>query len=306
MGILKALNTSELLYLKPVHIFGRDPAVADVVLQGQSCSRMHCVIRWQSGLWQLVDESKNGCFINEQRVEKGRSTTLNQGDIFSAGSEPSARWVVESDGPPQPLLISLDGQEVIPLQTLNILPNEESPECQIVQQGHDWFFEQGHDYHPISEGFQLMIGDREWVFRSNQILDETELGARVGQGTPGLIFDVSRNEEHINLIFESNNVQFDLDHKSYHYLLLEMARYFAADTSDDLKQRGWMSNDLLLHNLQIDINHLNIQIYRARQALRVCSSYWGQNLIERRRGEIRLHPCHILIRKESDTIRYEP
>ncbi len=293
------MHSQSLICLKPVHIFGRDPNIADFVLKKDSFSRMHCVFRWQNGSWFLTDESKNGCYINGDRIEQGRSMRLNKGDVFSIGNEREDQWVLTNDERPKPVLVSSDNDDYMELQTLNILPNEKQPECQILQKGQEWIFEKEHDFFPIAEGFQFSLNNNSWTFYPNHLLDETEFRGRVGEKPPNLTFNVSRNEEHIQLIFEFTVGVFDLGHKTHHYLLLEMARHLLDDPTETEKERGWMNNDLLLHNLKIDINHLNIQIYRARKDIRKCSHYWGQSLIERRRGEIRLFPCNVVINTES-------
>ena len=55
----------------------------------------------------------------------------------------------------------------------------------------------------------------------------------------------------------------------------------------------------LLLNLKIDVSHLNIQIYRARKSISKFSKSLSESLIERRRGEIRLKPCNIVINKDA-------
>ncbi len=299
MAILKALNTDHSIYLKPTHIFGRDPSVADTVLNCDSCSRMHCVIRWQNGLWFITDESRNGCHINGERIEKGKGVSLSSGDTIAIGKNKDARWVLEKDNAPQPVLISEQDGQFIELQSLNILPNEASPECQILKNAEEWIYESGHDYQNISENFKCTISGKEWTFFPNHLVQETKFYEKVSEVPPKLTFNVSRNEEHVHVIFEVEGKTYDLGHKTHHYLLLEMARHQKNDNAQDQKDLGWMSNDLLLNNMRIDINHLNIQIYRAREAIRKCSSHWGQHLVERRRGEIRLHPCDIQIHEAN-------
>lgn len=298
MAILKALDSQNIIYVKPTHIFGRDPSVADTVLNCDSCSRMHCVIRWQNGLWFLTDESRNGCYVNGERIEKGKSFSLTTGDTLAIGKDKGVQWVLENDNAPKPVLIC-ENHQLIELSSLNILPNESSPECQILKNGEEWVYESGHDYQAIDENFRCHIGGKEWTFYPNRLVQETKFYDRVNEENPKLSFNVSRNEEHVQITFELDGKSFDLGHKTHHYLLLEMARHQQQDNTQDSKDLGWMSNDLLLNNMRIDINHLNIQIYRAREAIRKCSSHWGQHLIERRRGEIRLHPCEVVIHEAN-------
>ncbi len=299
MAILKAKNSSTIVYLKPVHIFGRDPSVADSILDSESCSRMHCVIRWQSGLWYITDESRNGCFINGERIEKGKGANIVEGDIISIGTDEDSLWVVENDNEPKPVLVCQEQNRFIELQTLNLLPNDIHPECQILQQGDDWLYESNQDFQLIKENFAIKIEGLHWTFHPNYVVQETKYTYDASEDIPKLTFNVSRNEEHIQILFEAGGKVSDLGHKTHHYLLLEMARHQLEDSTASKQELGWMSNDLLLNNMKIDNNHLNIQIYRAREAIRKYSGHWGQHLIERRRGEIRISPCQISINKES-------
>ncbi|MFL0810042.1 MAG: FHA domain-containing protein [Agarilytica sp.] len=295
MAYIKSLNSQALIYLKPVHIFGRDPNSADYVLNSDSCSRMHCVVRWQNGLWMLTDESRNGCFINGKRIEKGRAINLNKGDIVSFTSDGNEQWQLENEQKPSPVLISDDNSDFIELQALNILPNERAAEYQILKQGEEWMIESGDDSRLIEDGFRFQMSGKSWSFHANELVQETTFYENVEAKPPKLTFNVSRNEEHVQLIFDCDGKIFDLGHKTHHYLLLEMARHSQQDNAATQTELGWMSNDLLLHNLRIDLNHLNIQIFRAREAIRKCSRNWGQRIIDRRRGEIRLHPCELEI-----------
>ncbi|TQV88041.1 FHA domain-containing protein [Aliikangiella coralliicola] len=297
MGIFNSIHSKTSIYLKPVHIFGRDSNTADTVISHQGSSRLHCVLRWQAGHWFVTDESKNGCFINGKRIEKGHSLCLAKGDVFSTCKNNSAAWTFEDESAPKPIILNKESSRWIELEPLNILPDENTPECQIVQQGQHWFFEKDHEHVSISEGFSFLMEGKHWHFFPNFLLQETEYVADQKREIPEIIFDVSRNEEHVGIIFRSQNEEFNLGRKIHHYLILELARHRLEDSDAQESDRGWMSNDLVLHRLGIDMNHLNIQIYRARKAIKEYSQNWSQHLIERRRGEMRLHECKIEINK---------
>ena len=300
MGILHSPDGSLLIYLKPVHVFGRDPNVSDYLLAADQCSRMHCVIQWQNGRWLLRDESRNGSYINGEKVQKGQNIALHKGDTVTFSNHDDLSWTFTDTAMPQPALVALDGTGFFELQTLNILPNENAPECQVLKQGQKWIFEKEDDFRPISEGSEVQISNKSWKFHTNFLLDETEFKSQNNTQKTTLTFNVSRSEEHIQLIVETPNIRVDLGSKTHHYLLLEMARHSLEDIAANDNDRGWIDNELLLQNLKIDINHLNIQIYRARKAMRKHSEFWSQNMIGRRRGEIRLYPCNIIINKESN------
>ena len=298
MAILKQLSGSSFICLKPVHILGRDPNVADTLLTTQSCSRLHCVFRWQSGQWFVTDESRNGCFLNAKKMDSGQSVRIKKGDRFSTSPDASDHWVMADESVPKPVIVNNTATKMIELSPLNILPNDREPECQILQQGPSWYYENDQDRLEMSEGFSLALAGDRWTFFPNAVLQETEIfSSTLGMDIPELVFHVSQDEEHVELTLNVGKQSFALGHKNHHYLLLEVARHALETTNDDEEEWAWMSIDLLLRNLRIEINYMNIMIYRARAAIRKCSSYWGENLIERRRGELRFHRSKIKVVK---------
>jgi ABC-type multidrug transport system ATPase subunit/pSer/pThr/pTyr-binding forkhead associated (FHA) protein len=56
----------------------------DVVVEGPTVSRQHCLIRQEGKQTVLIDQSQNGVFVNEQRVS--RQVLLHDGDIIKIGS----------------------------------------------------------------------------------------------------------------------------------------------------------------------------------------------------------------------------
>jgi len=67
---------------KPMTI-GRSPK-ADIVLEDEKASRLHCGIRLMDDEYTLKDlASKNGTYLNNQRIETG---TLNAGDKIRVGN----------------------------------------------------------------------------------------------------------------------------------------------------------------------------------------------------------------------------
>ncbi|GLS25287.1 FHA domain-containing protein [Marinibactrum halimedae] len=291
MAILRSTDSSSFIYLKPAHIFGRDPNTADQLLFDTACSRLHCVIRWQGNCWVLTDESRNGCYINGTPTKRGQTVRLKLGDIFAPSKSSQPQWQLEDDSEPTPVIITTCGSRLIKLSSFNLLPNEHTPICQLTQKNHQWYFEQGHDSVEISEGFIFDMAGQHWRFYPNYVVQETEVFE--DNSTPMLIFDVSQNQEHIGLSMNIDGRNIEFGYKAHHQFLLEMAKHKLEFNSE--KDAGWMSNDLLMHNLGIDINYLNIQIYRIRDAIKKYSPYWAQHLIERRRGEVRLSGCEIKI-----------
>lgn len=67
---------------KPLTI-GRSPK-ADIALEDEKASRLHCGIRLMDEVYHIKDlDSKNGTFVNNERIE---STQLTGGDKIRVGS----------------------------------------------------------------------------------------------------------------------------------------------------------------------------------------------------------------------------
>lgn len=90
----------------PVHaqsfyLFGRDPKVADILVEHESCSKQHCVLQHREvtrdatgfGVYEttkrpyIIDlESANGTFLNGMRLEAGRYYELRSKDLVKLGA----------------------------------------------------------------------------------------------------------------------------------------------------------------------------------------------------------------------------
>lgn len=69
---------------KPV-VIGRSPE-ADIVLEDQKVSRLHCGVRPCDGHYRLEDlGSRNGTFLNTGRISTG--TSLHPGDQIRVGEK---------------------------------------------------------------------------------------------------------------------------------------------------------------------------------------------------------------------------
>lgn len=88
------------LHEKSWYLFGRDPKVADVLLEHESCSKQHCVVQHRqiikdTGFGQyetlqkpyIIDlESANGTLLNGKEIEPGRFYELQPKDLVNFGA----------------------------------------------------------------------------------------------------------------------------------------------------------------------------------------------------------------------------
>lgn len=73
---------------KPVFKLGRDGHQVDYMIKNPVVGRLHATLYIEDGALYIVDEeSKNGTYIDEQRLESGEKTELKKGDVFRLGTE---------------------------------------------------------------------------------------------------------------------------------------------------------------------------------------------------------------------------
>jgi pSer/pThr/pTyr-binding forkhead associated (FHA) protein len=82
LQFIKGGTLTELALTEHPLTIGRSPD-ADIVIDDDKASRLHCGIRLQDGKFLLKDlKSKNGTFLNDQRVEESE---LQAGDRIRVG-----------------------------------------------------------------------------------------------------------------------------------------------------------------------------------------------------------------------------
>jgi pSer/pThr/pTyr-binding forkhead associated (FHA) protein len=81
-------------------VFGRD-ATCDVVVPGRDVSRRHCEILQTPKGYLVVDQSTNGTFVNEQRVDGQR--VLGRADVIRIADEQFRFYADPAPAPARPL-----------------------------------------------------------------------------------------------------------------------------------------------------------------------------------------------------------
>ena len=67
MAILQEENSPHPLYLRNLHIFGREPSRSDTLLSNADASQLHASIRWKGIAWEITDHNRNGTLLNGRR-----------------------------------------------------------------------------------------------------------------------------------------------------------------------------------------------------------------------------------------------
>jgi pSer/pThr/pTyr-binding forkhead associated (FHA) protein len=68
-------------------VIGRDPSVAELIIDDSNVSRMHCTITYEpkDHTYIVTDHSTNGTFIGRDRIEKGKSKIVSKGTFIIIG-----------------------------------------------------------------------------------------------------------------------------------------------------------------------------------------------------------------------------
>lgn len=291
-------KTQETVILRNTHVFGRSASAVNTQIGQANASRVHASIVWQGIGWYLQDKSTNGTYLNNVRVTKEQNTRLQSGDLLQFGSIHSTTWKLLSEEPPSSLLVQKDAPTTtLELTDMLVLPDENSPEVTFYQdEWRNWVCETQFETRILQDGESLTVAGKAWIFVSNVSEGETYYDDSQAQESElSLIFKVSQNEEHISLEVNYGSHQFNLGNKSYHYLLLLLARHWLAEKQKNIPDIdcGWLDKTVLCKELRTQEQYMNIQIYRHRKQL---SSSLPDGLImpptiERRLREVRLN-CH--------------
>lgn len=303
MAIMQNHNSGEWILLRSHHVFGRGKYKADTYINDNTISLVHASIRWDGARWQLFDHSRNGTWLNDERMSQ--AVKLRVGDKIAFKRDGSQIWELTDDTPPKTMLLGLTAKaEDIALESMHMLPNEEEAELflYMIDQGR-WICAQSNVEKKLSDGDIVELGpELAWRFQDALASNETltnQLATEKMIDHCFFKFSVSADEEHTSVMVDIDNHSFDLGERVHHYLLLTLARKKMEDQQNGLGayNEGWVEITDLQKMLGLDYCHLNIQIYRVRQQIKKQLSKLPDELdiLERRYGSIRFGGTHFHI-----------
>lgn len=304
MAIMKNLLTGEKISLKSHHVFGRDRVKADTELKNKDISQIHGSIRWDGWKWMLTDLSRNGIWMDGNRLVPGKNTCLKEGNVIRFSSTEETAWKLIDQTPPATVLIPLQGNgPVIELERFHALPDEAAPDISIyISQTGQWVCESENGVVPLSSGDIVKHGMESWQFFCAEPVDTTLLREAVNDIS--VFFYVSIDEEHVVVNLQSGGNTIDLGERAHHYMLLTLARQRLKDAEDgiDPNSQGWIDLDQMADMLGLEPCHLNIQIFRVRKQINAAlpEPLNIPQVIERRVGGLRFgYPDFKIIRGSS-------
>lgn len=294
MAILVNEMTGEHVELRGIHIFGRN-ASSDTCLLYPVISSLHAYLRWESGYWVIIDVSRNGTFVDGTRLKKGEGIIIKLGQGVRFGRIDYQLWRFIDDSKPTPVLIPVSAKAApIRFERNLFLVGNDSAELSIMQASEEeWILETLGQVQYFQDGDMLLIGGEEYLFQDNNVAELTEvLETNLGKPHIRVAFHLSIDEEHTKIRISLGDEQFDLGEREHHYLLATLARKRLADAAADIDPtaQGWLECEVVAAMLGIDVQHVNIHIFRLRQQIAKLAPNHGElvNIVERRRGGVRM------------------
>lgn len=290
MGCLRHVGGT-LSYLEAEHLVGRSN-LAMLRIDEAYVSAQHALIRWTGSGWELKDlGSRNGTSLDDEAIRPGQAIDLARGSRLAFGSE-AQTWELIDDGPPRAMVVPLDppGEPLFIEGDMLALPSPNDPketvfraadgawqlerEDRIVTlQSHDVFESSGRQYRFSYPDLAPNTSAAGAIHPANRDLDNVRL-----------IFRVSRDEEHVEIVVEGRGENIELGSRVHNYPLLLLARQRLSDAASGLHERscGWVYLDEFVRLLKVTPERVNMDVYRIRRQFAALGVFDPVRIIERR------------------------
>ncbi len=290
--MLKRAGGNEAQALPARALVGRSAACV-LRTDDRHVSGEHASLIWTGEGWEIRDlGSRNGTFVNGERLAPGVPRRLALGEGIGFGSEATA-WVAVDLAPPGAVADDLDSGALRSVGdgAMLALPSDDEPVCVLFQDRSGRWVVEIEDAPPRLARDQevVRVGARAWRLHVPAAQEGTAaLDAGPTLETVSLRFGVSRDEEHVEITFSHRGLAKTLEAREHGYALLTLARQRLEDRDQPPSEQGWIARDDLARMLGVDANALNVAIYRARNQLGDAGVAGAAGLVEVRRGQRRI------------------
>jgi FHA domain len=275
-----------------------------------SISGEHAVLAWRGGVWALRDlGSANGTTVNAERLSPGAWRALGEGDELRFGLYGGAFRLVDGSAPKPFARRRTDGLEVSATSEVLALPSASCPMLQIMPMGAGWVCSGDAGDHPIDDGETVAVCGQEWrVFLPSGAEETRRPSDLVRVQQLQLTFQVSADEETVLIELRTQCWLKRLESRAHNYLLLHLARHRLRDSVLPRNEQGWVDRSSLAQRLQLDAEHINVQLFRIRRNFAEAGVADAGNLIEcrRRPSQVRIGSCALRVEPLDDSARVKP
>lgn len=302
MGVLTHVTSGRSVAL-PVHaVAGRAPTCA-VLLADHSASNHHASVLWTGERWEVRDlGSTNNTYVGDTKIPLRENSHLARGAIVRFGSA-AERWELVDDSPPGALARSMTTGEVRRAAGDQLaLPDPDDILATIVMDSEGtWFVEMPPgSRRPAQDREQITIAGTPWelsVPQGGSVLGTVQLSSSLKLASLTLHFHVSRDQEHVRIDAVDGDTLCALGERACFYMLLLLARERrdnAADVTLAEGEHGWIHVTDLMKDLNVDERHLNVLVYRIREAFGKAQVSGAEGIVQRRPKQIRIGIARIV------------
>lgn len=277
-------------------------------LHDTTVSAEHASIYFDGGFWKVRDlGSRNGTYVNARRIDTRTAHGLGAGDALSFGNLRQPAWRLDSVCPPGPVARLSSGCVLTAEGGVLWLPRATEPQACIRFQHGQWILERAEESREVRDGDSLTLAAETyslelppWPAEGRQPAESTLDAARSSE--PRLRFGVSRDQEHVSLEASLAGHTIGLGARAHNFPLLCLARRRLAERHGGISESecGWVYAQELREALRLDRLALNLQLWRATQAVKR-AELPAERLIERRMdaGQLRIGFAELVIIEEE-------
>jgi pSer/pThr/pTyr-binding forkhead associated (FHA) protein len=262
-------------------------ADADLRIEDKRISSEHALLSWTNGIWEVRDlGSRNGTVVDGMRLEPGRRVPIRRGVSLKFGS-PDHHFTLESDAEPDVVAVCLDGDEILEGEHGHLQLSDNV--VLLTEDGTDYFLQRKDEREKVEDRQVVEVDSTRFrlLIPPASSLDgqtATAEGVLLPKGV-ALRFEVSPDEEHVQVHLIAPGVSKILRPRSFDFMLLVLARARLADDGDPdtpEEERGWVYVDELAKDLGLDVSHINVDIYRARRRFASAGVQGADDMLNRR------------------------
>ncbi len=269
-------------------VLGR-ASTCGLTLSDPRVSGEHAVIWWDEGWWIRDLASRNGTFLDGQRLDNSPHRIARDSRIGLGGSDDG--WTLADETAPGPSATGPQGQHISGSFDLLMLPGDDAPLAAIFMDAKQrWVVEQDGKLRAVVNGESIQLQGEEWILALPEALPQTRESSALMLNDITLAFEVSLDEEHVAVSLQAPGKELPLGSRSHHFALLALSRAWLDDPDSPSGERGWVYQDELAKQLGIEMSLLHIHIHRARRQLMDAEILNAAAIVQRRpaSGQIRI------------------
>lgn len=255
--------------MSPATLVGRFPA-CQVFLPdtAETVSWFHAIIYWSADGWWVRDlASRNGTFVDRERLKSGGEAPLAPGVPVAFGT-PDDAWCIVGEGAPRAILVGQGPDYDVQLcGDALMLPDESEPEAMVYRsRDGGWLLERDDGGQPLDTETRFRAGGFEWRAilpgRPARTVERAAPVIRLG-------FTVSADQDFVRITAtrHGQTLEAGAGTGGYLYFLLTLARRRLADRSDGVSEAeaGWAHVQELMDEHRVAEPTVNSWVFKARR-----------------------------------------